>query len=585
MGKQGLKKKLTSPLAPANAKQKYQVSGGTQKTKKKSKSKAPVKKSDDVLVNKKKNPFANSPIYDLLHSFERAPDQWAARYIIVLSGIILRAAVALGSFSGRNQKPINGDFEAQRHWMEITTHLPVKEWYFYDLQYWGLDYPPLTAYHSWVIGKVGKLINSSWFEFETSRGMESEGIKTFMRFSSLLSELLIYFPPTFQFISLMGKKMNLSRMDQIVIAFIILSQPGLILIDHGHFQFNSVMLGLFLFSLIDLIKGNLVLASIWFMGSILFKQMSLYYAPFIFFYILSKLFTNKSTNKKTKKVVRLFRTFKSFHFINLILISLTIFITVVVIFSPFILAPIFNNEISITPTLIKQIVIRMFPFQRGLFEDKVANFWCTSNLVIKYKTVFTPNQLQKLSLLLTVLSILPPGLMIFFKNITKFNNPPQSIIYGFSATAWGFYLFSFQVHEKTVLVPLIPTSLLFVLNDHDTISVIQWINNIATFSLFPLLKKDELTLQYGVLLVLINWLIGGFSFKLSDNLLWPKNKNILWKLVIIGSYLSVIGFHIIDGFFLPPSRFPDLWVILNTTISFGCFGLFYLWLLYKIYYL
>jgi alpha-1,3-glucosyltransferase len=45
-----------------------------------------------------------------------------------------------------------GDFEAQRHWMEITTRLPVSQWYFHDLEWWGLDYPPLTAYHSWVLG-------------------------------------------------------------------------------------------------------------------------------------------------------------------------------------------------------------------------------------------------------------------------------------------------------------------------------------------------------------------------------------------------------------------------------------------------
>lgn len=48
--------------------------------------------------------------------------------------------------------PMHGDFEAQRHWMEITTHLPVKDWYWHDLEWWGLDYPPLTAYHSWVLG-------------------------------------------------------------------------------------------------------------------------------------------------------------------------------------------------------------------------------------------------------------------------------------------------------------------------------------------------------------------------------------------------------------------------------------------------
>jgi alpha-1,3-glucosyltransferase len=49
---------------------------------------------------------------------------------------------------------MHGDFEAQRHWMEITTHLPMAQWYTYDLPYWGLDYPPLTAYHSWLLGKM-----------------------------------------------------------------------------------------------------------------------------------------------------------------------------------------------------------------------------------------------------------------------------------------------------------------------------------------------------------------------------------------------------------------------------------------------
>jgi hypothetical protein len=47
-----------------------------------------------------------------------------------------------------------GDYEAQRHWMELTNHLPLRQWYTYDLQYWGLDYPPLTAYHSWLCGKM-----------------------------------------------------------------------------------------------------------------------------------------------------------------------------------------------------------------------------------------------------------------------------------------------------------------------------------------------------------------------------------------------------------------------------------------------
>ena len=59
-----------------------------------------------------------------------------------------------------------GDLEAQRHWMEITSHLPIKDWYSYDVQYWGLDYPPLTAYHSYILGKV--CVNTSIIGLLTS---------------------------------------------------------------------------------------------------------------------------------------------------------------------------------------------------------------------------------------------------------------------------------------------------------------------------------------------------------------------------------------------------------------------------------
>ena len=56
-----------------------------------------------------------------------------------------------------------GDYEAQRHWMEITGNLPVDAWFRNssdnDLLYWGLDYPPLTAYHSLVNGKVAEMFN------------------------------------------------------------------------------------------------------------------------------------------------------------------------------------------------------------------------------------------------------------------------------------------------------------------------------------------------------------------------------------------------------------------------------------------
>ena len=70
-----------------------------------------------------------------------------------------------------------GDYEAQRHWMEVTTNLPLSEWYeptsSNDLLYWGLDYPPLTAYHSYAMGHASNLFNSSWTALHSSRGEES----------------------------------------------------------------------------------------------------------------------------------------------------------------------------------------------------------------------------------------------------------------------------------------------------------------------------------------------------------------------------------------------------------------------------
>lgn len=535
----------------------------------KAKTNKDIKKSNHGKI--RESIFADSPIYDLFRTFEKAPNQWAARYLIVMTAIILKSAIGLGSYLGMGEKPINGDFEAQRHWMELTIHLPAQEWYFFDLQYWGLDYPPLTAYHLYFCGKIGSLIDPSWFALNDSRGIEITSLKLFMRITSLVSDLLIFMPPLLRIVSIFGMRFNISRIDQIMFSSVILYLPSLNLIDHGHFQFNTVMLGLFLFSLLELIEGHLILASIWFMLCINFKQMGLYYAPFIFTYILASLFTRKKT---------VLLTIFSFNITKLILVGLTVIITQLVVLSPFLLGktPLYKKLESL-----QQILVRVFPFQRGLFEDKVSNLWSVTNLFIKYKSIFSVQQLTKLALIVTLVSLIPSNALLFYKYLFKELSPKArfiSLIYGFSATSWSFYLFSFQVHEKSVLVPLIPSTLLFLLNDKNHISIIQWINNACVFSMFPLLKKDGLLMQYTINLFLSNWLISGF--KLKNNLLF-SNKKIIWDMVFILSYVAMLIYHILEAFVMPPAKYPDIWLILNTAISFVCFLLFWLWLLYRIY--
>ncbi len=62
----------------------------------------------------------------------------------------------------------------------------------------------------------------------------------------------------------------------------------MILIDHGHFQYNSISLGLALISFIMATQQNsILLSAIFFTLSLNYKQMELYHAIPIFVYLLS----------------------------------------------------------------------------------------------------------------------------------------------------------------------------------------------------------------------------------------------------------------------------------------------------------
>lgn len=62
-----------------------------------------------------------------------------------------------------------------------------------DLEYWGLDYPPMTAYHSWALGAAAAHINPNWVALEKSHGYESYDHKMFMRMSVFVTDILVYF--------------------------------------------------------------------------------------------------------------------------------------------------------------------------------------------------------------------------------------------------------------------------------------------------------------------------------------------------------------------------------------------------------
>ncbi|PUU84329.1 glycosyl transferase [Tuber borchii] len=484
------------------------------------------------------------PLASFLHPLRSASSQWLVLPVLLMVSILFRWAVGLGPYSGMAAPPMHGDFEAQRHWMEVTTNLPAKEWYWHDLEWWGLDYPPLTAYHSWLLGVIGGMINPDWFALFESRGLDDVALKTFMRATALASELLTYVPAVVIFVRVFGRQADLSKYDKGVALAAILMQPALMIIDHGHFQYNSVMLGFTLFAVDCFITDHIYWGSFFFVLSLSFKQMALYYAPVIFAYLLG-LCVHPNINIP-----------------RLVLLGATVIVSFGLVFAPLVF---FGGKEQIA-----QCLFRVFPFARGLWEDKVANFWCAANILVKFRERFDSGMLQKASLVATLVAILPPCLILFF-------NPQKRLLpLGLAACAWGFFMFSFQVHEKSVLLPLVPTTLVLAGSlDKNTVSWVSWMNNVAMFSMWPLLRRDGLQLQYTVLALLYAWLMGTFKHL-------PKH----WfgKLVHVGSYISILATHFAEAFLFKGllQKFPDLWVVVNVEISFGCFTVAWIWVLWRL---
>lgn len=147
------------------------------------------------------------------------------------------------------------------------------------------------------------------------------------------------------------------------------------------------------------------------------------------------------------------------------------------------------------------VVQRIFPFNRGLFEDKVANLWCAIRPAIKLKQLFSIDALAKLSLAVT-LAGLAPIVVPLFKCRSK-----AVLLLGTAVSSLAFFLFSYQVHEKTILFPLLPITMLGI----DFPSIGTFSNLLALFSMYPLLAKDGQSVQYFVLMAFYFFICMAFS--------------------------------------------------------------------------
>eukprot|EP00938_MAST-03A_sp_MAST-3A-sp1_P003371 g3371.t1 len=282
---------------------------------------------------------------------------------VILSAMTVRYLVSLHPHSGESTPPMYGDYEAQRHWMEIAINVPIEDWYLgktkgNDLKYWGLDYPPLSGYFAYAWGRVAERFEPEMVALIDSRGYETVSSKVFMRLTVLISDVIVYFTSAWLFSSLYRSKSSTTWK----VLLPILLQPALVLIDHGHFQYNSVSLGLIIWSVILIQNGCDEYGTCLAVMSVCFKHLSLYFIPGYFFFLLSKILKKKKTDQV--QIVS-----------GVLGLGIMGSLTAVLCF-----LPLCRNSEKYLSDECKEIVtsamLRLFPFERGLFEDKVANVWC-----------------------------------------------------------------------------------------------------------------------------------------------------------------------------------------------------------------
>lgn len=246
--------------------------------------------------------------------------------------------------------------------------------------------------------------------------------------SVVISDVLLFYVPIVLYIQML--KLN-SRVSSLIL-FTVLCVPAFILVDHGHFQYNCVMLGLVLFAFLGILNNQTFVACIFYTAALSTKQMAMYYALGFFSILLGKaLFSSRMLNPNSyihdfrrNNLIEFFTTVFSYAWI--------VIIVTIVLWLPWI-------SLS-NPGLIAEPLQAIFPVHRGLYQLKVPNFWCATDIFMKWETRFSSGVLLSFCAVLSLLGSVPS--MIVSCLVPR----PKLYLYALMNISLSFFFFSFHVH-------------------------------------------------------------------------------------------------------------------------------------------
>jgi alpha-1,3-glucosyltransferase len=247
-----------------------------------------------------------------------------------------------------------------------------------------------------------------------------------MRWSVLVLDLLFLFPAVYLIYRQWSPTLYRNKALFYGLVFVALLKPDQILIDHGHFQYNCLMLGLILYAFYFMIVGKRYLSCFMFTLAINAKLMGTYFSLAFLAGLIGLTLRRHDWASKKSKVIQ-----------QVLGYGVVVVGTTLVLWFPWI----YTGEV-------KTVLSAIFPVHRGLYQLKVPNFWCISDVLVKWDNVASKPVLAGMCGFLCIGFSLPSMLALIVK-------PSQKVLaFSFSCISMTFFMFSYHVHEKSILIPL-----------------------------------------------------------------------------------------------------------------------------------
>ncbi|EJD01446.1 glycosyltransferase family 57 protein [Fomitiporia mediterranea MF3/22] len=377
------------------------------------------------------------------------------------------------------------DFEVHRNWLAITHSLPISKWYYDTTSEWTLDYPPFFAYFEYLLSIPASLVDRRIVDLN-NLNYDSWSVIAFQRTSVIVTEIVLGLA-LLRFI-----RGAVEPSTQRIISASLFLHPGFLIVDHIHFQYNGFMFGILLWSILSARNGNLLGCGFFFAVLLNFKHIYMYQAPAYFVYLL-RAFCMSPQGK-----------LRFGSFLSLANIVIAVF---VVSIGPFLLMG-----------QLPQLASRLFPFKRGLNHAYWApNAWALVTALDRVLLQYVRRFGAKFALNVegvssasrglvgdTVFAILPNVkplhcfiITLAFQSIfmVKLWMTPtyKSFLCALTLCGYVSYMFGWHVHEKAILLVLVPLSLLAAEN-HAFFRTFMLASVAGIYSLFPLLFTPAETL-------------------------------------------------------------------------------------------